>query len=342
MSLTVAAHAALAGTGVLAGLPHRPMGGEDLLERVPADSTRAFDLVMYGVARGWEAMDAGRIDEAADVTAHALARLARPENWPVLLLTHVIALAAAGRSQELETIRLRYLQSATRYARHRSTHWMGPTADFLEVFTSRYVGGPTPGPPDGAPTPVDSRFSFVTVAVTAHDSAPGDVERGASLPDGEGLAKLSLRMRGAVLQVVAIEAMRSDGGEEVALAALRRCYAELGADQLAPIGLALGSREAIDKLCALVRAQPAELGLNRALGAERFAGVPWSEAPPVELSEREAEILAHIREGRSNSVIAKNLYVTVNTVKFHRSNLFRKLGATNRDEAVAASLRLGL
>jgi DNA-binding NarL/FixJ family response regulator len=42
-----------------------------------------------------------------------------------------------------------------------------------------------------------------------------------------------------------------------------------------------------------------------------------------------------ISKGYTNSEIAKELYISVNTVKFHIKNLFSKLGATSRTELLA-------
>ena len=39
------------------------------------------------------------------------------------------------------------------------------------------------------------------------------------------------------------------------------------------------------------------------------------------------------REGHSNATLAKMLWVTQQTVKFHLSNVYRKLGVSNRTEA---------
>jgi DNA-binding NarL/FixJ family response regulator len=51
------------------------------------------------------------------------------------------------------------------------------------------------------------------------------------------------------------------------------------------------------------------------------------------LTRRELEILRLVAEGSSNSQLAKMLWVTEQTVKFHLSNIYRKLGVTNRTEA---------
>jgi DNA-binding NarL/FixJ family response regulator len=51
------------------------------------------------------------------------------------------------------------------------------------------------------------------------------------------------------------------------------------------------------------------------------------------LTERELEILMLVAEGLTNSRIARKLWVTEQTVKFHLSNTYRKLGIANRTEA---------
>jgi DNA-binding NarL/FixJ family response regulator len=56
------------------------------------------------------------------------------------------------------------------------------------------------------------------------------------------------------------------------------------------------------------------------------------EAAP-ELTRRELEILQLVAEGFSNSQLAKMLWVTEQTVKFHLSNIYRKLDVSNRTEA---------
>jgi DNA-binding NarL/FixJ family response regulator len=51
------------------------------------------------------------------------------------------------------------------------------------------------------------------------------------------------------------------------------------------------------------------------------------------LTRREVEILQLVAEGYSNSQLAKMLWVTEQTVKFHLSNIYRKLEVSNRTEA---------
>lgn len=60
------------------------------------------------------------------------------------------------------------------------------------------------------------------------------------------------------------------------------------------------------------------------------------------LSERELEVLALLASGRTNSEIARDLFVTVGTIKSHTSNVYRKLGTRNRAETLARAHDLKL
>ena len=61
-----------------------------------------------------------------------------------------------------------------------------------------------------------------------------------------------------------------------------------------------------------------------------------------ELTKREREILQLVAEGYSNDRVARHLWVTVQTVKFHLSNVYRKLDVANRTEASRWAQRNGL
>ena len=63
-------------------------------------------------------------------------------------------------------------------------------------------------------------------------------------------------------------------------------------------------------------------------GGERFG-----QADLRGLTRRECEILQLVAEGHSNAHVARMLWVTEQTVKFHLSNVYRKLNVKNRTEA---------
>ncbi len=60
------------------------------------------------------------------------------------------------------------------------------------------------------------------------------------------------------------------------------------------------------------------------------------------ISKREYEVLELIAQGLSNQEIADKLFVSLNTVKTHSSNLFMKLDARRRTQAVRRAKEFGL
>ena len=60
------------------------------------------------------------------------------------------------------------------------------------------------------------------------------------------------------------------------------------------------------------------------------------------ITPRELEILEAIAAGRSNREIAEGLFVSENTVKTHAANLFEKLRAKRRTQAVQVAKEAGL
>ncbi len=60
------------------------------------------------------------------------------------------------------------------------------------------------------------------------------------------------------------------------------------------------------------------------------------------LSEREIEVLGLLASGKTNSEAARDLFISVGTIKSHTGNIYRKLGAKNRAEALARARELHL
>ena len=67
-----------------------------------------------------------------------------------------------------------------------------------------------------------------------------------------------------------------------------------------------------------------------------------SEAHHIELSDREQELLELMAQGLSNADIARTLYLSEGTIRNYASNLFGKLGVSDRTQAVISALRYGL
>jgi NarL family two-component system response regulator LiaR len=60
------------------------------------------------------------------------------------------------------------------------------------------------------------------------------------------------------------------------------------------------------------------------------------------LTTRELAILTALAQGKSNAAIAKELWVAPQTVKFHLTNIYRKLNVANRTEAARYAYQQGL
>ncbi len=69
---------------------------------------------------------------------------------------------------------------------------------------------------------------------------------------------------------------------------------------------------------------------------------PGSQPLPELLSERELEVLKLLRSDLDGPEIAERLFVTLNTVRYHTKNIYRKLQVKNRREAVRRADELGL
>lgn len=61
-----------------------------------------------------------------------------------------------------------------------------------------------------------------------------------------------------------------------------------------------------------------------------------------DLTPKESEVLRWLSEGKSTSDIASILAICTRTVKFHVSNILRKLNAENRTHAVVIAIERGL
>ena len=61
-----------------------------------------------------------------------------------------------------------------------------------------------------------------------------------------------------------------------------------------------------------------------------------------QLSDRELDVLRLLRSDLSGPEIARELHVSLNTLRTHTKHIYTKLGATNRREALTRAAELGL
>ena len=88
----------------------------------------------------------------------------------------------------------------------------------------------------------------------------------------------------------------------------------------------------------------------RRLATDLIASSTPSQDPPSTrtatllepLTKREMQMLTLLAKGDSNKAIARQLFVSENTVKFHLKNIYHKLGVTTRTQAINSALSLNL
>lgn len=69
---------------------------------------------------------------------------------------------------------------------------------------------------------------------------------------------------------------------------------------------------------------------------------PLAARATVTLTSREMQVLRAVAKGHTTKRLAKDLGLAVPSVETHLQNIFKKLGAANRGEAVSTALKVGL
>jgi DNA-binding NarL/FixJ family response regulator len=100
-----------------------------------------------------------------------------------------------------------------------------------------------------------------------------------------------------------------------------------------------GAEEIQRAIAAVVRGEAA---IDPAVHHHLVDAVASGTELPDGLTPREAEVLALVADGLSNSEIAARLVVTEATVKSHINHLFTKTGVRDRAQAVSYAYRHGL
>ncbi len=146
------------------------------------------------------------------------------------------------------------------------------------------------------------------------------------IPRLSGLACLErIRARYPHVKVALISAVREPGVIETAL---RRGASAFVLKSINP-----------DDLAGVIR----QVMNGTVFQALDFAEAESAEQPrPAGLTERELSILETLARGLSNEAIAKELWITRETVKFHVRNIYRKLNVSNRTEAARYAYQHGL
>ena len=146
------------------------------------------------------------------------------------------------------------------------------------------------------------------------------------MPGIDGLTCIKLlRTAFPKLRIAVLSAVDSDEAIEAALRAGANAFISKSVD---PADLGAALRHAAE--------DPVPETTGRA--RKRFK----SAVEDTGLTERELAILLELAHGKSNKEIARSLWLAKQTVKFHLTNIYRKLGVTSRTEAVYWAYRHGL
>ncbi len=71
------------------------------------------------------------------------------------------------------------------------------------------------------------------------------------------------------------------------------------------------------------------------------SGTAQAPATPL-LTDRERSILSAVASGMTTSAISRDLWISEHTIKFHLTNIYRKLGVVNRAGAVRYAMENGI
>jgi DNA-binding NarL/FixJ family response regulator len=171
---------------------------------------------------------------------------------------------------------------------------------------------------------VGETSSGAEVLPLVRQTSPDVVLLDLRMPGMDGLRCLeSLRQRHPELKTVVLS---GSDDPDVIDAAFQRGAAAFILKRIDPLDLAPVIRQALDgNVFYPVEARPVA-----------------AEAPGSGLTTREADILKALAEGLSNKQIARQFWLSEQTIKFHLTNIYRKLDVGSRTEAVRHAYEHGM
>jgi LuxR family transcriptional regulator, maltose regulon positive regulatory protein len=221
----------------------------------------------------------------------------------------------------------------------------------LHSITARATGANTGIAHDSRPRPVDRVTTAVRIANPRTDNVVPLFGARADTPAEDqplaGDGRSALALRGWMVQSLLLEAiLRDDAGDAFATEeALERALALAEPDRvLLPF--------TVDPVPALLQQHPACHAAHPDLVADIFdvlgRHVPVSRPPSRSetllepLTDGESRVLRYLPTNLSKREIARELYVSVHTIKTHMKHIYCKLDAHNRGDAVQRARECGL
>jgi LuxR family maltose regulon positive regulatory protein len=253
----------------------------------------------------------------------------------------VAAVAAAGEPRGSEDARLELAALAAEGAERLPL--LAPSLEALRCRLALATGDATAarGPLAEADESPQHSVAAARLALACRDveAARGDLD--GLLPDRVDLP-LGLRVEATVLRAVAAELA---GDEEDACAWIERALGLAEAEAIRRPFLGVGST-----MVGILRRTIRRASSHRWLAGSLLAVLDGREPADGHtarelldpLSDRETIVLRYLPTMMSNQEIAGELFVSVNTIKTHLKSIYRKLGASDRREAVRLARELRL
>ena len=172
--------------------------------------------------------------------------------------------------------------------------------------------------------------SSVAEALVALDElSPRVLVTDVGLPDGDGISLVKrARKDHAELGIVVLTMYTSD----------KELFGALESGASAFVGKDAPAHEVVAAARHAAVSPETFIAPGLAAAIKRRLETP---APPP-LSRRELEVLDHLVNGLAVGQIARRLFISQSTAKTHVANIYAKLGAGNRAQAVVTAIRLGL
>ncbi len=193
-----------------------------------------------------------------------------------------------------------------------------------------------------ADTPVTYLYEVDHVVLARLLIAQGKLEAAETLLLRLHHAAAAAERHGSLIEILILQAITfaAQHRAQAALAALDQALGLAEAEGFVRLFLDEGAPvvELLRRAVAQDRHARYALHLLKAVGETAAAPQPLLEP----LSERELEVLRRVAAGYSNQEIAQDLVVALSTVKKHISNMYGKLEADSRTQAVARARELGL
>jgi DNA-binding NarL/FixJ family response regulator len=149
-----------------------------------------------------------------------------------------------------------------------------------------------------------------------------------TLPDGDGIS-LAAKLRDRSSKVGIVVVTMHDDDEHL--------FAALDAGASAFVLKSASADEVVSATQHAAVAPTSFAAVNLAAAINRRMN-----GDGVRLTEREGQVLALLKDGLSVAQVSRRMYISESTAKTHISNLYSKLDASNRTQAIMAALRLGL